>query len=224
MGRKQQPKKIIREDIVDKISNKLLDSLDEICKEIDEEFKQREMSLNHYISYYIGSQYGMNVEEIQNLIWEYDDCPYDFSGVVKQDGMLSHDITLEDFFEKHTGNWTATYNSGYGKHWETFLDDISYESLNVGEDIMWSILYPKMYEICSDLTEDEIWVIRDDIHDDFYDNTKTFYYFNGFDLSEDILNMQYNDFVKLANEEKNILEKEGIKDIEYKDFYERFYK
>lgn len=219
MGKKNKEVK----NKINEIAKQLMDNLDSISSEIDEEFEKREDSIIQYISFYMCNRYGSKAEDINEYEWYYDDCPYDHSGELKKVGFIHSDITVEDFFDHYTGYWTPTFESGRGKHWETFLDNLSYETLDVGESIMWHVLNKKIEAVTDELNDDEFWMLRDEIHDEFYDNTKTYLYFWGPNFSEDILNMTYNDFIALSADKRRKLLLFNNSKFSYNDFYKIFY-
>jgi len=56
-------------------------------------------------------------EESLELFYPDDE---DESGVVAKTGEKNEPVTtLSDFFESYSGNWTPTYESGFGRLWET---------------------------------------------------------------------------------------------------------
>ena len=215
----------MRRNDYDKVSNiakQLLDNLNEISSEIDREFEKRTESIVQYVSVYMCRNFGSRAEEISKFEWERGWCPYDHSGELRRVGRLPNDITLEEVFEEYTGRWEPTFESGRGKNWKTILDDLHYETLDVGEKIMWSVLNPKIAAIDDSLDSDESWELNDIIHDEFYDNTKTGNYFWGPDFPDDILKMRYNDFIELSSETREELKNADFK-FNYENFYNEFY-
>lgn len=64
--------------------------------------------------------------------WESDDCPWDYSGIIKEDGIISEDITVREFLEEeYTGNKTATYCSGYGFSYDRYEEKLSHKTMEI---------------------------------------------------------------------------------------------
>lgn len=74
--------------------------------------------------------------------------------------------------------------------------------------------------------EDELDELMDLIYDDFFDNSVVSDYFLDVPLAFDLKEMFYNDFVKIGEKEKEILEREktNFYKLNYEMFYARFYK
>lgn len=57
--------------------------------------------------------------------WRHDGCPWDSSGELKDTGrVLSPDDSWKDFLGCYTGAWVATYQSGCGKRFQQYGEDM----------------------------------------------------------------------------------------------------
>ena len=69
--------------------------------------------------------------------WRSNDCPYDYSGELYEDGKVSLEQTVSEFLEsKYTGASRATYVSHYGLSYNTYGDSLSDDTLEIGCSIM----------------------------------------------------------------------------------------
>lgn len=215
----------VDDEKIEKVKDQLLNNLDEISEEINEEFEKRQKSINHYLSVIVALCFGTNITDIQKYDILYGTCPYDFSGELRANGYLTKDTTIEEFLENYTGNWMPTFESHYGKNWRTYNDELAEEGFALAEYIMKTVLQKKISEI-DDLNEDELDELMDLIYDNFFDNSVVSDYFLDVPLAFDFKEMFYNDFVKIGEKEKELLEREktNFYKLNYEMFYARFYK
>lgn len=69
--------------------------------------------------------------------WRSNDCPYDYSGELYEDGKVSLEQTVSEFLEsEYTGASRATYVSHYGLSYNTYGDSLSDNTLEIGCSIM----------------------------------------------------------------------------------------
>ena len=69
--------------------------------------------------------------------WHSNDCPYDYSGELYEDGKVSLEQTVSEFLEnEYTGASRATYVSHYGLSYNTYGDSLSDDTLEIGCSIM----------------------------------------------------------------------------------------
>lgn len=110
------------------------DHTKEIAKKINEQFEQEKDSIKKQL-----------LDEIKGYItpvpkhyeWTRGDCPYDDSGEIYVDGLISLDQTIADFLENEfTGEKEATYESRHGFRHETYGDRIENLARNIGFDIL----------------------------------------------------------------------------------------
>ncbi|MCR5746428.1 MAG: hypothetical protein K6G03_01860 [Lachnospiraceae bacterium] len=106
--------------------------------------------------------------------WEYDDDPYDHSGILIENGFVSMDQSVSEFLDnEYTGQKSATYENGMGWSYDTYGDELSYYTLELGYDIMLSAISRSIEEKFSvTITTDELEDIRDNCNnfDDIYDS------------------------------------------------------
>lgn len=113
--------------------------------------------------------------------WEDDGCPYDSSGIIVVDGLITLDQTISEFLaNEYTGYCEATYMSGQGFNYETFGEKLSYETLRIGFDIMICTIKRCLethFKI--KLTEEDLREIQSSCNefDDIYDECFTSYFF-----------------------------------------------
>ena len=93
-----------------------------------------------------------------HYVWRHDGCPYDSSGVLDKDGYVSLDQTVSEFLEnEYAGYNEATYISGCGLHWCSWGDDLSYETLDIGFQIMQQVISEYLSEkLGRTVTDDEM--------------------------------------------------------------------
>lgn len=105
--------------------------------------------------------------------WQYDENPYDFSGEIVRNGYISLDQTIASFFEdEYTGDREATYISRMGFRYMTYGDELSYVTMQMASDIMFSAIkecIENQFNIS--LSDEELEDIRDNCRsfDPIYD-------------------------------------------------------
>lgn len=114
--------------------------------------------------------------------WEYDGCPYDYSGRLVENGTIDLDQTVSDFLEsEYSGNTEATYVSRMGLRYNTYGDELSYETLNIACNIMLSSIHKQLEKHFEEKISTELFSeIREecDDFDDIYDNCLAFEFFS----------------------------------------------
>ncbi len=130
------------------------------------------------------------------LKYVYD--PYDHSGILVEDGYISLDQTIGEFLEnEYSGNKKSTYESGRGWNYLTYNDEISYDTLDMASDIMFSAIRRYIENhFDKNISDDDFTDIRD--FDEIYENCKAFDFFNGMGAVEfvGIENMLLKDIVR----------------------------
>ena len=104
--------------------------------------------------------------------WVLDDCPYDHSGSLVVKGYIDINQTVASFLEnEYTGSWTPTYESGCGKTYDTFGDNLFYEIISIAGTIMNDTIKKFIRESFSlyALADDEMDDILDMVGDCVYD-------------------------------------------------------
>ena len=179
MSRKKKKQRVktyeMNEYAAAKAAELLGEMFDKVCNEIDDEFFEREEDLRTFISVMIGTEYFYDREPLPHYRWVYDGCPYDHSGELVRDGYMNTDITLGEFLEEYTGDMKATYISGCGWEYTRYEEGVSFDLLDIGEIIMRSVI--ERYVDKNLLSGDSERLFFDKIHDSFYDNTLTSYFF-----------------------------------------------
>ena len=112
--------------------------------------------------------------------WAHDGCPYDYSGIIIEDGLVDTDQTISEFLEnEYTGSKEATYISGMGFHHRHYGEDLSYLTLEIAGDIMRSSIRMQLKEAFNCKLSDTIFSdIMDICHDDIYDNCIAYDFFS----------------------------------------------
>ena len=117
-----------------KKSIKWLWETEEIAKKINEQFELEKDSIKEQL-----------LEEIKGYItpvpthyeWTRGDCPYDDSGELYVDGLVSLYQTIAEFLEnEYTGEKEAVYQNRHGLSYETYGDRIENLARNIGFDIL----------------------------------------------------------------------------------------
>lgn len=148
----------------------------EIAKEVNKSFEDSKEEIKSKI-----------IQEIKNYIesipvhyeWKDDGCPYDHSGILVKDGVVDMEQTVSNFLEsEYSGQTEATYMSGCGFHYRSYGDELSYETLDIAEEIMIRIIRKYIISFNTDLLENQIEYIISDCHDYVYDNCLAFDFFN----------------------------------------------
>ena len=76
-----------------------------------------------------------------HYVWEYDGNPYDCSGIIVESGVINLNQTVKEFLEnEYSGNHEATYTSGMGWNYNTYGDELSCDTLEIGCGIMLSAI------------------------------------------------------------------------------------
>lgn len=110
------------------------DHTKEIAQKINEQFELEKDSIKEQL-----------LEEIRGYItpvpkhyeWTRGDCPYDDSGEIYVDGLVSLDQTIAEFLEnEYTGEKEAVYQNRHGLRYETYGDRIENLTRNIGFDIL----------------------------------------------------------------------------------------
>lgn len=73
-----------------------------------------------------------------HYVWQEDDWnPYDCSGKIVQEGLISLNQTVDEFLEnEYSGNKEATYISGMGFSYNTYGDELHYDIIEIAYEIM----------------------------------------------------------------------------------------
>ena len=108
--------------------------------------------------------------------WEPDPCdpPWDHSGRLAECGTVSPELTITEFLDnEYTGPFRkrATFCSGCGWHYETWGDEISGDTLNLGHEVMLEgirVMLEKAFG--QKITEDELHAVEEErSFDDIFD-------------------------------------------------------
>lgn len=113
-----------------------------------------------------------------HFVWERGSCPYDSSGELKRDGNVSLDQTISQFLEEeYSGSSEATYISGCGLNWNSWGDELHYETNEIGytvmKEVLLSYLEEKMHRPVSE--KDLCYVDTDPVYDLCYASDFFFY-------------------------------------------------
>lgn len=168
---------------VDKIIKMIQNHCMEIAEEVDKQFYIQKETIRAII-----------LDEICDYLsplpthyeWYYDDCPYDFSGLLRKDGKVSLEQTISDFlFYEYTGEKEATYMSHMGFYYCTYGDELCYIGMKISHDILLSTTYEYLKNMGTSLTnlseQDLKAAFKDDvvdaIYDEIYDNSLAMEFF-----------------------------------------------
>lgn len=116
-----------------------------------------------------------------HYVWEYDGNPYDCSGIIVENGIIDLNQTVKEFLEnEYSGNQEPTFTSGRGWNYNTYRDELSYDTLEVGCGIMLSAIRRCIEtEFSITLSDDEFEQIKVSCgdFDEIYDNCIAFNFF-----------------------------------------------
>ena len=116
-----------------------------------------------------------------HYVWEIDDNPFDHSGIIVESGIINPNQTVKEFLEnEYTGNREATFTSGRGWNYNTYGDELSYDTLEIGCGIMLSVIRRCIEtEFSITLSDDDFEQIKESCRDfdDIYDNCIAFDFF-----------------------------------------------
>lgn len=143
------------------------DHTKEITKKINEQFEQEKDSIKEQL-----------LEEIRGYItpvpthykWTRGYCPYDDSGEIYVDELVSLDQTIADFLENEfTGQRRATFISHQGFDYETYGDQISYLLKEVKENIVQKTVKKYVEELFrEEISEDDLFRIFEEYYSEIY--------------------------------------------------------
>lgn len=130
---------------------------------------------------------------------------YDDSGILVEQGSVSLDQTIKEFLQnEYSGNKEATYSSGMGWNYNTYEDELHYDTMDIASNIM----FPAICKYIEDhfhvsLSDEEFEDIVDSCgdFDEIYDNCIANEFFFGTPAVEfvGIENMLLKDIVKKVN-------------------------
>ncbi len=103
--------------------------------------------------------------------WKLDDCPYDYSGIIIQDGYVSLNQTVTSFLEnEYTGDKEATYESGRGFNYLTYGDELGYFTMSIAGEILYSSVKNQLEQkFNTDISDELFEEVMDYSHDAVYD-------------------------------------------------------
>lgn len=148
------------------------------------------------------------LEEIRGYItpvpkhyeWTRGYCPYDDSGEIYVNGLVSLDQTIAEFLEnEYTGQRRATFISHQGFDYETYGDQISYLLKEIKENIVQKTVKKYVEELFGEeISEDDLFRIFEEYYSEIYAESIAF----DFDFYEDavkftgIKNMKLSELVE----------------------------
>ena len=163
---------------LEKYINYIEDNYMELASNVDKQFEESKEFIRASI-----------IKEIREYLtpipvhyeWQPDDCPYDHSGVIIQDGYVDLNQTVSSFLEdEYTGDKIATYESGRGFEYWTYGDRLRYLTMSIAEEILQSSvkkqLEQKFDTVISDELFEEIMDYSHDIVDDYSLSGGFFFY------------------------------------------------
>ena len=128
---------------------------------------------------YIKKQLIMTIQSFLSPIpvhyyWVYDGCPYDYSGILVKDGFVSLEQTVDEFLScEYSGNKESTYISRFGFSYNSYGDELSYVTLDIGIKIMDTCIREQIENhFRRKISEEELECIREECNnfDDIYIN------------------------------------------------------
>ena len=144
------------------------DHTEEIAKKIYEQFELEKDSIKEQL-----------LEEIRGFItpvpklyeWTRGDCPYDDSGEIYVDGLVSLDQTIAEFLEnEYTGQTRATFISHQGLDYITYGEWMSDLLAEIKENIVEKTVKKCMEELFGEeFSEDDLVGILEEYYSEIYD-------------------------------------------------------
>lgn len=154
---------------IEKYVKYIEENLSEVTDKVSDFFDERTNDISSIILRWIKASAANAI----HYEWEPDDCSYDSSGVIKEDGIIDKNISIMEFLEnEYTGAKEATYTSGRGFHYTSYDDMFSYRTLELGEKMMRDAVKDFLNEkFCSDnVDEKDAENVILECHDIIYDN------------------------------------------------------
>ena len=152
------------------------DHTEEIAKKINEQFELEKDSIKEQL-----------MDEIKGYItpvpthyeWTRGDCPYDDSGEIYVDGLISLDQTIADFLENEfTGQTRATFISHQGLDYVTYGEWMSDLLTEIKENVVQKVVKKCMEELFGEeFSEDDLVGILEDYYSEIYEDSMAFDFF-----------------------------------------------
>lgn len=149
------------------------DHTEEIAKKINEQFELEKDSIKEQL-----------LEEIRGYItpvpkhyeWTRGYCPYDDSGEIYVDGLVSMDQTIADFLEnEYTGQTRATYCSHRGLDYVTYGEWMFDLLTEIKENIVEKTVKKCMEELFGEeFSEDDLVGILEEYYSEIYEDSMAF--------------------------------------------------
>lgn len=170
------PGEQFREEIIKKYICFVQEHNKEVVKKVTEKFNENRDDITREIFRLIAKK----AENAKHYIWEPDNCSYDHSGLIKEDGTVDKGITIREFLEnEYTGNKIATYESGCGFSYNTFDDEISYDTLDIAYRIMKESVTEQLRSFFKeDIDEKNVDIAFETIYDDVYVDSPAYNFFS----------------------------------------------
>lgn len=139
-------------------------------------------SVNTYFEESRGKIWNQILDEIRSYlisgplvhyVWERGDCWNDVSGKLQKKGFVDLEQTISDFLiSEFTGESIPTYESGKGRYYPTYGDDLEKATRLIGEKIMFDAVRAYFQNVLSYTIEEMIidYVVRQ-CHDEIFDNS-----------------------------------------------------
>ena len=185
------------ENIIKNLENKIQKKYDVLCERIDKRLNNEYELTTIYLSFLMNYWYGD--EKRPHYTIDYRNCVWDYSGELKENGKIDFEESLEDFFEEHTGRKTPTFASHYGWNYTTIDDDLGDYTRQIASDAIDSIIMEFLNNILGEDDAEKYYYydIRDDVWDDFYDNTRASDYFTAVGIlrETDLKGVKASDFL-----------------------------
>lgn len=119
-----------------------------------------------------------------HYIIEFDGESYDYSGDIVENGFINLNQTIKEFLEnEYSGNKEATYISRMGWRYNTYRDELHYDTIELAADIMFPAIRRCIErEFSIKLSEDDFEQIKESCgeFDEIYDNCIASDFFFGY--------------------------------------------
>lgn len=173
--------------------------VEEIAAYVDECFEQSKDSIKEKLIRLVRDY--LSPVPIHYVI-KNDHNPYDSSGILVEQGYVSLDQTVKEFLQnEYSGNKEATYTSGMGWNYNTYEDELHYDTMDIASNIMFSAICKYIEDqFHVSLSDEEFEDIVDSCgdFDEIYDNCIANEFFFGTSAVEfvGIENMLLKDIIK----------------------------
>ena len=132
------------------------DNLQEMTDKINKELSNKKVIKKMFIDF-LNRRIGV---ETTHYVWKRGYCSYDCSGELRRDGYIDLNKTIYEILnDEYTGNSIATYNSGCGLDWETYMESFGQDLFDFAKGILEDTVRTTIKEKLNyDFQDDDEWI------------------------------------------------------------------